>query len=122
MKKSVEWSAIVGFIVYRKCARLQEYLIRHLGNRRSVISMTGTRRKKKKPDQRTFAYEYYVLKQRRERTPMVLKLVNGEEVSGRITWYDQYVVKLEREPEAPNLVVKKRTMLCYYKAEAKGES
>ena len=81
--------------------------------------MGRNRTKKRKPDQRTFAYEYYILKQIREKIPMVLRLVNGEEVSGRITWYDQYVVKLEREPEAPNLVVQKRTILYYYKAEAK---
>jgi len=81
--------------------------------------MAGTGSKKRKPDQRTFAYEYYILKQMREKTPMVLRLANGEEVSGRITWYDQYVVKLEREPEAPNLVVQKQAILYCYKAEAK---
>ena len=48
--------------------------------------MAGTRRKKKKPDQRTFAHEYYILKLIREKTPMVLKLANGEEVSGTVTW------------------------------------
>ena len=84
--------------------------------------MAETGRKKRKPDQRTFAYEYYLLKQIREKTPMVLKLANGEEVSGTITWYDQYVVKFEREPEAPNLVVQKQSILYYYKAEAKRES
>lgn len=82
--------------------------------------MAGTRQRQRKqtPDQKTLAYEYYMLKQIRERTLMVLKLANGEEVSGRITWYDQYVIKLEREPEAPNLVVEKRDILYYYKAEA----
>jgi len=72
---------------------------------------------KQKPAQRTFAYEYYLLKQMRENTHMVLKLVNGEELTGTITWYDQYAVKLEREPEAPNLVVQKQAILYYYKKE-----
>ena len=76
---------------------------------------SGQRQKKQAPAQRTFAYEYYLLKQIREKTPMVLKLVNGEEVSGMITWYDQYAIKLEREPEAPNLVVQKQAILYYYK-------
>lgn len=75
------------------------------------------RPEKQKPVQRTFAYEYYLLKQMREKTPMVLHLTNGEEVSGTITWYDQYAVKLEREPEAPNLVVQKQAILYYYKQE-----
>lgn len=76
---------------------------------------SSQRQKKQTPAQRTFAYEYYLLKQIREKTPMVLKLVNGEEVSGIITWYDQYAIKLEREPEAPNLVVQKQAILYYYK-------
>jgi len=75
------------------------------------------RPEKQKPAQRTFAYEYYLLKQMRENTPMVLHLVNGEEVSGTITWYDQYAVKLEREPEDRNLVVQKQAILYYYKQE-----
>jgi len=74
--------------------------------------------KRPQPAQRTLAYEYYLLKQIKERTPMVLKLVNGEEVSGTITWYDQYAIKLEREPESPNLVVQKQAILYYYKKPA----
>ncbi len=75
------------------------------------------RQRKQQPAQRTFAYEYYLLKQIREKTIMTLKLVNGEEVSGMITWYDQYAIKLEREPEARNLVVQKQAILYYYKKE-----
>ena len=83
-------------------------------------SGSDQRQKKQTPAQRTFAYEYYLLKQMREKTPMVLKLVNGEELSGVITWYDQYAIKLEREnqnPPLPNLVVQKQAILYYYKAE-----
>jgi RNA chaperone Hfq len=78
---------------------------------------TGQRQRKQTPAQRTFAYEYYLLKQIREKTRMVLRLVNGEEVEGTITWYDQYAIKLEREPEARNLVVQKQAILYYYKKE-----
>ena len=78
---------------------------------------SGQRQKKQTPAQRTFAYEYYLLKQIREKTLMVLRLVNGEEVEGTITWYDQYAIKLEREPEARNLVVQKQAILYYYKKE-----
>ena len=77
----------------------------------------GQKQRKQQPAQRTFAYEYYLLKQMREKTPMVLKLVNGEEVEGIITWYDQYAIKLEREPEERNLVVQKQAILYYYKKE-----
>ena len=81
--------------------------------------------KKQTPAQRTFAYEYYLLKQMREDTPMGIKLVNGEELFGTITWYDQYAIKLENatklEGEArvpmPNLVIQKQAILYYYKEE-----
>ena len=74
--------------------------------------------KKQPPAQRTLAYEFYLIKQIKERTPMTLKLVNGEEVTGIITWYDQYAIKLEREPECLNLVVQKQAILYYYKKES----
>ena len=73
--------------------------------------------KKQPPAQRTLAYEFYLIKQIKERTPMVIKLVNDEELTGIITWYDQYAIKLEREPAAPNLVVQKQAILYYYKKE-----
>jgi sRNA-binding regulator protein Hfq len=79
--------------------------------------MTRMERKKRNPNQRNAAYEYYMLKQIREKTPMVLRLANGEEVSGSITWYDKYVIKLEREPEAPNLLIQKQDIVYYYKDE-----
>lgn len=83
---------------------------------------SGQRQKKQTPAQRTFAYEYYLLKQMREKTPMALKLVDGDTVYGTITWYDQYAIKLERDPEAgsPNLVVQKQAILYYYKDENGG--
>lgn len=78
---------------------------------------SGQRQKKQTPAQRTFAYEYYLLKQMRENTPMGIKLVNGELLFGTITWYDQYAIKLERNPEAdePNLVIQKQAILYYFK-------
>lgn len=80
---------------------------------------SGQQQKKQPPAQRTLAYEYYLVKQIKEKTPMVIKLVNGEELTGIITWYDQYAIKLEREPEAPNLVIQKQAILYYYKKEDK---
>jgi len=83
--------------------------------------MTGTpsqqQPKRQPPAQRTLAYEYYLIKQIKERTPMNIKLVNGETVSGILTWYDQYAIKLEREPVEPNLVIQKQAVLYYYKKE-----
>ena len=81
---------------------------------------SGQKQKKQMPQQRTFAYEYYLLKQMREKTHMALKLVDGDVVDGTITWYDQYAIKLEREnqdPPLPNLVVQKQAILYYYKME-----
>lgn len=79
---------------------------------------SGQKQKKQMPQQRTFAYEYYLLKQMREKTHMALMLVDGNPVDGIITWYDQYAIKLEREnqdPPLPNLVVQKQAILYYYK-------
>ncbi|MEK7397370.1 MAG: hypothetical protein AAB116_10595 [Candidatus Poribacteria bacterium] len=78
--------------------------------------------KKQPPAQRTLAYEYYLIKQIKERTLMDITLVNGETVSGILTWYDQYAIKLERKPpEEPNLVIQKQAVLYYSKHEDKKE-
>jgi hypothetical protein len=47
-------------------------------------------------------------------TLMVLKLLNGEEVVGRITFDNRDTIELEREPEAPNIVVMKQAIAYYY--------
>jgi len=66
--------------------------------------------------EKTFAEEFYYRKQMQNRTRMVLRLVDGEEVRGWIEWYDRDCLKVNREGE-PNLLVMKRYVRYMYKAD-----
>ncbi len=72
-------------------------------------------RKGAPPDQ-TNAESFYYLKQMQARTPVVVCLVDGEEVRGWIEWYDKDALKLNRE-HAPNLLLQKRAIKYLYKEE-----
>ena len=63
-------------------------------------------RKGAPPDQ-TNAESFYYLKQMQARTPIVVRLVDGEELRGWIEWYDKDALKLNRE-NAPNLLLQKQ--------------
>ena len=68
------------------------------------------------PDQ-TSAEKYYYLKQMSNKTPMVVKLLDGEEVCGLIEWYDRDCIKINREFE-PNLLISKHVIKYIYKEHA----
>ena len=73
----------------------------------------GVRRKTAPPEQ-THAEEYYYLKQMGSKTPMVIVLVNDEELTGEIEWYDKNAIKLNRA-KAPSLVILKHNIRYLYK-------
>ena len=68
------------------------------------------------PPEQTNAEAFYYLKQMQSRTPIVVRLLDGEELRGWIEWYDKDVIKLNRE-NAPNLVVPKHSIKYLYKEE-----
>jgi len=68
------------------------------------------------PPEQTNAEAFYYLKQMQARTPIVVKLVDGEEVRGWIEWYDKDVLKVNREG-APNLLIPKHAIKYLYKQE-----
>ncbi|UCF39189.1 MAG: RNA chaperone Hfq [Acidobacteriota bacterium] len=70
--------------------------------------------KKKVPPEQTNAEEYYYLKQMANKTPMVVLLVDGEEIQGIIEWYDKNCIKVNRE-EKPNLLILKSSIKYMYK-------
>lgn len=76
--------------------------------------------RKRVPPEQTSAEQYYYLKQMSNKTPMVVKLVDGEEIHGWIEWYDRDCLKINRETE-PNLLVPKHSIKYMYKEnEVKG--
>jgi len=94
----------------------QRKLIRpDVGDARKSEGPRGVRRKSAPPEQ-TNAEEFYYLKQMQGRTPMVLRLVNGEELRGWVEWYDKGAIKFHRHDE-PNLLIPKTSILYLFKEE-----
>jgi len=73
-------------------------------------------RKRQPPPTETHAEIYYYKKQIDAHTPMVIVLMDGEEIEGTIEWYDRGALKINRR-SAPNLLVLKRHIKYMYKLE-----
>jgi sRNA-binding regulator protein Hfq len=73
-------------------------------------------RKRVPPPMETNAEIFYYKKQIDAHTPMVIVLMDGEEIEGTIEWYDKAALKVNRK-SAPNLLVLKRHIKYMYKAD-----
>ena len=77
-------------------------------------------RKRVPPPLETSAEIFYYKKQIDSHTPMVIVLLDGEEIEGTIEWYDRGALKVNRI-DAPNLLVLKRNIKYMYKADERVE-
>lgn len=71
-------------------------------------------RKKPPPPYKTHAENYYYIKQMNNKTPMVIELINGEVLKGRIEWYDQKCIKMRQQDEK-NFIIFKQVIKYMYK-------
>ena len=74
----------------------------------------GATPRKRVPPEVTNAENYYYIKQMAARTPMVVKLLDGEEIRGVLEWYDKSCIKVHRQ-EGPNLLILKHSIKYMYK-------
>ena len=70
--------------------------------------------RKRVPPEVTNAENYYYIKQMAAKTPMVVKLIDGEEIRGVIEWYDKSCIKVHRS-DGPNLLILKHVIKYIYK-------
>ena len=73
-------------------------------------------RKRTPPPMETNAELFYYKKQIDAHTPMVIVLLDGEQIEGTIEWYDRGALKVNRK-SAPNLLLLKRNVKYMFKAE-----
>ena len=73
-------------------------------------------RKRIAPPMETNAELFYYKKQIDAHTPMVIVLLDGEEIEGTIEWYDRGALKVNRK-DAPNLLLLKRNIKYMFKAD-----
>ena len=72
------------------------------------------RQKRSAPPEQTNAESFYYVKQMQNRTPLVLVLNDGEELSGIVEWYDKSCLKINR-PDGPNVLVYKDSIKYLFK-------
>ena len=77
-------------------------------------------RKRTPPPMETNAELFYYKKQIDSHTPMVIVLLDGEEIEGTIEWYDRGALKVNRK-DAPNLLLLKRNIKYMFKADERVE-
>jgi len=74
----------------------------------------STTPRKRVPPEVTNAENYYYIKQMAAKTPMIVKLTDGEEIHGFIEWYDKNCIKVHRSA-GPNLLILKHVIKYMYK-------
>jgi sRNA-binding regulator protein Hfq len=72
--------------------------------------------RKRVPPAETNAEIFYYKKQMDVHTPMVIVLLDGEEIEGTIEWYDRAALKVNRRG-APNILLLKHNIKYMFKAE-----
>jgi hypothetical protein len=77
-------------------------------------------RKRTPPPMETNAELFYYKKQIDAHTPMIIVLLDGEQIEGTIEWYDRGALKVNRKA-APNLLLLKRNVKYMYKADERSE-
>jgi host factor-I protein len=85
-----------------------------LSELKDQIPRYGAAQRKRVPPDVTNAENYYYIKQMAAKTPMVVKLVNDEEIRGILEWYDKNCIKVHRQ-DGPNLLILKHFIKYMYK-------
>jgi len=94
--------------------------VSNIGERRDrAPDRTNGGARKSAPPEQTNAESFYFQKQMQSKTPMVIVMLDDEEVHGVIEWYDKACIKVNRTG-APNLMIYKPSIKYVYKeAEAR---
>jgi len=72
-------------------------------------------KKKPPPPYKTHAENYYYIKQMNNRTPMVIHLMDGTVLNGRIEWYDEKCIKLKIENSLNSYILFKQVIKYMHK-------
>jgi hypothetical protein len=76
----------------------------------------GDDRPRGAPPDQTGAETNYIIKNMEARTPLVVRLLNNDELHGWIEYYDKDIIKLNRR-QPPHLLIRKDSIKYIYKDE-----
>ena len=80
---------------------------------RTPHEYTSRRDRRQAAPEQTFREAEYIDRLSKSRTPVVVKLIDGEEVRGWIEYYDKDIIRITRETQ-PNLFIYKNRVKYLY--------
>ena len=84
---------------------------------RTPHEYTSRRDRRQAAPETTFREAEYIDRLSKSRTPVVVKLIDGEEVRGWIEYYDKDIIRITRETQ-PNLFIYKNRVKYLYEDPA----
>jgi host factor-I protein len=88
---------------------------------RTTHEYTSRRDRRQSAPETTFREAEYIDRLSKNRTPVVVKLIDGEEIRGWIEYYDKDIIRITRELQ-PNLFIYKNRVKYLYEDPANGKA
>ena len=82
---------------------------------------TSRRDRRQSAPETTFREAEYIDRLSKSRTPVVIKLTDGEEIRGWIEYYDKDIIRVTRDAQ-PNLFIYKSRVKYLYEENAAGRA
>src|SRR5215475_4505097 len=89
---------------------------------RTPHEYTSRRDRRQAAPETTFREVEYIDRLSKSRTPVVVKLIDGEEVRGWIEYYDKDIIRITRETQPNLFIYKNRVKYLYEDPAAYGKS
>ena len=89
---------------------------------RSPNEYTSRRDRRQGAPETTFRETEYIDRLSKNRTPVVIKLIDGEEVRGWIEYYDKDIIRITRETQPNLFIYKNRVKYLYEENSGNGRS
>ena len=89
---------------------------------RTPHEYTSRRDRRQSAPETTFRETEYIDRLSKSRTPVVVKLTDGEEVRGWIEYYDKDIIRITRETQPNLFIYKNRVKYLYEDSAANGKS
>jgi host factor-I protein len=84
---------------------------------RTPHDYTSRRDRRQSAPEQTFRETEYIDRLSKNRTPVIVKLIDGEEIRGWIEYYDKDIIRITRETQ-PNLFIYKSRVKYLYEDPA----
>jgi host factor-I protein len=89
---------------------------------RTPNEYTSRRDRRQGAPETTFRETEYIDRLSKSRTPVVVKLIDGEEVRGWIEYYDKDIIRITRETQPNLFIYKNRVKYLYEEPAVNGRS